>query len=75
MAWQVTPSGQFEPELARPSEVEVQFTEEENGMTRVDLEHRHFEWHGEGFDSMRVMVDSPDGGGTLVQLSEDRVAA
>jgi hypothetical protein len=75
MAWQVTPAWKFEPELARCSEVEVWFTAEVNGTTRVDLEHRHFERHGEGAASMRAMVDSPGGWGTLLQLFGDRVAA
>jgi uncharacterized protein YndB with AHSA1/START domain len=61
MAWQVSPSWQHEPDLAKSSEVEVRFTPEGDGFTRVDLEHRHFERHGAGADTMRAAVDSVQG--------------
>jgi uncharacterized protein YndB with AHSA1/START domain len=54
-------------------EVEVSFTPQSDGSTRVDLEHRHFDRHGEGWDSMRAMVDSPGGWGTLMDLYRARV--
>ncbi len=57
IAWQVTPSWGYEPDLAKASEVEVRFTPEGDGQTRVDLEHRHFERHGAGGDTMRNAVD------------------
>lgn len=36
-----------------PSEVEVRFTDEGGGVTRVDLEHRGWERAGEGAEKMR----------------------
>jgi uncharacterized protein YndB with AHSA1/START domain len=63
LAWQITTDWTFEPELARSSEVEIRFTPEAGGMTRVDLEHRHLERHGPGADRMRGAVDSPNGWG------------
>ena len=68
LAWQITPNWQHEPDLAKASEVEVRFTQEAGGLTRVDLEHRHFERHGEGGAGMRMSVDSPNGWGGLLQL-------
>jgi uncharacterized protein YndB with AHSA1/START domain/uncharacterized damage-inducible protein DinB len=68
LAWQINPKWQYEPDLAKASEVEVRFTAEAGGMTRVDLEHRHFERHGEGADQMKAGVDSPNGWGSLLQL-------
>jgi uncharacterized protein YndB with AHSA1/START domain len=68
MAWQITPQWQFEPELSKSSEVEVTFTPLADGTTRVDLEHRHFERHGEGGDSMRTMVDGGMGWQALLGL-------
>jgi uncharacterized protein YndB with AHSA1/START domain len=68
MAWQTTPNWQYEPDLAKSSEVEVRFTPEAGGFTRVDLEHRYLERHGEGADAMRTAVDSPEGWNGLLQL-------
>jgi hypothetical protein len=34
----------------------------------VDLEHRHFERLGAGWETMRTMVDSAGGWGGLLQL-------
>ncbi len=72
MAWQVSPAWQYEPELAKSSEVEVRFTAEADGSTRVDLEHRYFERHGAGADDMRSAIDSPKGWNGLLQLFQTR---
>jgi uncharacterized protein YndB with AHSA1/START domain len=68
IAWQITPAWGYEPDLAKASEVEVRFSPEPDGSTRVDLEHRHFERHGEGWDAMRTAVDSPMGWGPMLEL-------
>jgi uncharacterized protein YndB with AHSA1/START domain/uncharacterized damage-inducible protein DinB len=68
IAWQIDPSWQFEPDLARASEVEVRFTAEANGMTRVDLEHRHFERHGMDADKVRIPVSGAGGWEGLLQM-------
>jgi uncharacterized protein YndB with AHSA1/START domain len=73
IAWQISPNWQFEPDLAKSSEVEVRFTPEAGGFTRVDLEHRHFERHGAGAESMRTAVDHSDGWNGLLRLFGDRV--
>ena len=74
MAWQITHEWGFEPELARSSEVEVRFTPEGDGSTRVDLEHRNFERHGAGAETMRTAVSSPGGWESLLEMYEKRVA-
>lgn len=71
MAWQVSPSWQYEPDLGKSSEVEVRFTAEPDGSTRVDLEHRHLERHGVGVEGMRTAIDSPRGWTGLLQLFHD----
>jgi uncharacterized protein YndB with AHSA1/START domain len=58
MAWKISPQWQYEPDVAKSSEVEVRFTPEPDGSTRVDLEHRHFERMGEGWENIRQQVDS-----------------
>jgi uncharacterized protein YndB with AHSA1/START domain len=68
LAWQITSEWSFEPDLAKSSEVEVTFTEEPGGVTRVDLEHRHLERHGAGAQRMRDGVDSANGWGLVLQL-------
>jgi len=68
LAWQITHEWGYEPDLARSSEVDIQFTAEPGGRTRVDLEHRHFERHGAGATPMRTAVDSPNGWSGLLQL-------
>jgi uncharacterized protein YndB with AHSA1/START domain len=68
IAWQINADWQYEPDLAKSSEVEIRFTPESDGSTRVDLEHRHFERHGAGALGMRTSVDSPNGWGSLLKL-------
>jgi uncharacterized protein YndB with AHSA1/START domain len=68
LAWKIAASWQYEPDLAKASEVEVTFTPVGDGSTRVDLEHRHFERVGSGWQTMRGMVDSEGGWGTLLQM-------
>ena len=68
MAWQITGEWQFEPDVAKSSEVEVRFTPEPDGSTRVDLEHRYFDRLVSGGEAMSKAVDSPGGWGDTLQL-------
>ena len=68
VSWQITPEWQYEPDLAKASEVEIRFTPVGDGQTRVDLEHRHFERMGAGGAVMRTGVGAPGGWGTLLDL-------
>ena len=68
MAWQVTPTWQYEPELSKSSEVEVRFTPQPDGSTRVDLEHRYFSRHGAGVETMRTAVEGPGGWPMTLEL-------
>lgn len=68
MAWKITPQWQYQPDLAKASEVEVLFTALADGSTRVDLEHRYFERLGAGWESMREMVNAEGGWGGLLQM-------
>ena len=67
-AWRVRPDWQFEPDLAKSSEVEVTFTAADDGTTLVELEHRGFERHGGNFAGMREQVNSVGGWGTMLEL-------
>jgi uncharacterized protein YndB with AHSA1/START domain len=68
IAWQIDPNWQFDADLSKASEVEVRFTAESGGMTRVDLEHRHLERHGKDFEKVRVGVAGPGGWNGLLQM-------
>jgi uncharacterized protein YndB with AHSA1/START domain/uncharacterized damage-inducible protein DinB len=68
IGWQIDPNWQFDPDLSKASEVEVRFTAEAGGMTRVALEHRHLERHGKDFEKVRVGVAGPGGWSGLLQM-------
>ncbi len=72
LAWQITHEWGYQPDLAKSSEVEVRFTPQAGGGTRVDLEHRHFERMGPAGPTMRVSVDGQGGWGTLLELFKAR---
>ena len=60
-SWDVSMQWQVETDTGRTSEVEVTFVAEGPDRTRVVLEHRNLERHGEGWESMRAAVSSTDG--------------
>lgn len=68
MAWQINPAWEYEPDLAKSSEVEIRFTPEPDGSTRVDLQHRNFHRHGAGVEAMRTAVEGPGGWSGLLVL-------
>jgi uncharacterized protein YndB with AHSA1/START domain len=59
--WDINPSWQIETDLARTSEVEVRFIAESAERTRVELEHRNLERHGDGWEGMAEGVRGGDG--------------
>ncbi|HEV7836851.1 MAG TPA: SRPBCC family protein [Gemmatimonadaceae bacterium] len=76
IAWLISGNWQFEPDASKASEVEVRFTPEPGGRTRVDLEHRHFERMTSGGPEMRAGVGAAEGGwGKLLEAYAARVTA
>ena len=59
--WDISPQWQIETDHEKTSEVEVRFTPETPDRTRVELEHRILDRHGDGWEGMRAGVDSADG--------------
>jgi uncharacterized protein YndB with AHSA1/START domain len=61
ISWDISPQWQIETDPEKTSEVEVRFVSETPGRTRVELEHRHLDRHGEGWTQVRQGVESGDG--------------
>ena len=70
-SWDISLAWQIETDPAKTSEVEVRFVAEGPDRTRVELEHRHLDRHGDGWEQMRDAVGSPNGW----QVGLDRFAA
>jgi uncharacterized protein YndB with AHSA1/START domain len=60
-SWDISPRWQIEPNPDLTSEVEVRFLAETARRTRVELEHRHLDRHGAGWESVRDGVDNEAG--------------
>ena len=60
-SWDLSPQWQIESDLERTSEVEVRFIAETAERTRVELEHRNLDRHGEGWEDARDAVGGEGG--------------
>ena len=74
MAWLIDGKWQYQPDAKKASEVEVRFSRQADGTTRVDLEHRNFERMGPDGQNMRQMVGSPGGWGDLLRMFAEKAA-
>jgi uncharacterized protein YndB with AHSA1/START domain len=63
ISWDISLQWEIETDQNKTSEVEVRFVVEAPGRTRVELEHRNIDRHGEGWEQMRDAVGSPEGWG------------
>ena len=63
-SWDISPQWQIQTDPDKTSEVDVRFITETPERTRVELEHRHLERHGEGWEGVRAGVGG-DGGWPL----------
>lgn len=61
LSWDISPQWQIETDPDKTSEWEVRFTSETAERTRVELEHRNLERHGQGWESERDGVASDQG--------------
>jgi uncharacterized protein YndB with AHSA1/START domain len=60
-SWDVSTAWKIETDPEKTSQVEVRFIPEGPERTRIELEHRNIERHGEGWEKMRDAVGSPGG--------------
>jgi uncharacterized protein YndB with AHSA1/START domain len=72
-SWDIDLNWQIASDPERTSEVEVRFIPEDGERTRVELEHRNLERHGEGWERMRDAVGSADGWGIGLRRFAERL--
>jgi uncharacterized protein YndB with AHSA1/START domain len=73
-SWDINLQWEIETDRGKTSEVEVRFVPEGPDRTRVELEHRHLDRHGNGWENMRDAVGSPDGWGVGLRRLADRLS-
>jgi uncharacterized protein YndB with AHSA1/START domain len=73
--WDISPQWQLETDLARASEVELRFVAEGDARTRVELEHRHLDRHGAGWEGLREAVRGDEGWPLYLNRYATQVAA
>ena len=61
LSWNISPRWQIETDPEKASEWEVRFTAETAQRTRVEIEHRKLERHGEGWEGVREGVAGDQG--------------
>jgi uncharacterized protein YndB with AHSA1/START domain len=74
LSWDISPQWQIETDPDKTSEWEVRFTAETANRTRVEIEHRHLERHGAGWESERDGVAGDQGWPLYLQRFADLVA-
>ena len=74
-SWDISPQWQIETDLAKTSEVEVRFTSETAERTRVELEHRHLDRHGPGWEQARDGVGGDQGWPLYLERFAEQLAA
>ena len=72
ISWDISPRWRIESDPSRSSEVEIRFVAESTDRTRVELEHRHLDRHGEGW---RGFTSLESGNGWPLYLERFRGAA
>lgn len=73
-SWDISPYWQIETDATKTSEVEVRFVPESPDKTRVELEHRHLDRHGDGWQGVRDGV-ADEGGWPLYLARFGELAA
>ena len=73
-SWDISPRWQIETDPARASEVEVRFTAETPERTRIELEHRNLDRHGDNWEGVRDGVAGDGGWPLYLQRYADLLA-
>jgi uncharacterized protein YndB with AHSA1/START domain len=75
ISWDISPRWDIETDPDKTSEVDVRFTAEGSDRTRVELEHRNLDRHGEGWEQIRASVAGEGGWPGCLQRFAERLAA
>ncbi|HEX3542050.1 MAG TPA: SRPBCC family protein [Acidimicrobiales bacterium] len=75
LSWDISPYWQIETDPSKTSEWEVNFTAEEPGRTRVDIEHRNLDRHGDGWEGVRDGVAGDQGWPLYLRGYAEQLAA
>jgi uncharacterized protein YndB with AHSA1/START domain len=73
-SWDISARWEIETDPAKTSEVEVRFIAESPERTRVELEHRNLDRHGEGWESARDGVGGDQGWPLYLSRYAERIA-
>ena len=73
ISWDINPRWQIETDLEKTSEVEVHFVPETPDRTRVELEHRNLDRHGDGWEGVRDGVGGEGGWPLYLQRFAERL--
>jgi uncharacterized protein YndB with AHSA1/START domain len=74
LSWDISPRWQIETDPGKTSEWEVRFIAETPSRTRLELEHRHLERHGQGWEGVREGVEGDQGWPLYLKRFAERVA-
>lgn len=74
LSWDISPHWQLETDLEKTSEWEVRFVAETPERTRVEIEHRNLDRHGEGWQGVRDGVAEDQGWPLYLRRYADRMA-
>lgn len=74
LSWDISPQWQVEDDPLKTSEWEVRFIAEAPKRTRVEIEHRNLDRHGEGWQGVREGVAADQGWPLYLQRYADRMA-
>ncbi|HEX2466798.1 MAG TPA: SRPBCC family protein [Solirubrobacterales bacterium] len=75
ISWDIGPQWQIEADPEKTSEVEVRFVSETPDRTRVELEHRNLDRHGDGWEGIRESVGGEGGWPGCLRAFAQRVGA
>jgi len=72
-SWDISPRWEIEADPAKTSEVEVRFVAESPQRTRVEVEHRNLDRHGEGWEGIHASVSTEGGWAYTLQSFAARI--